>query len=230
VIRSVPRLTSGALNSLPDSAKSTATLFRTVVATEVVKREAGFELARVGVGNAIPYQGREVIVSPVGPKYALNSLSTIESMVLSEVQAETDRGRLVANTPTFAVLRTPATVLIEGRHQAVDLHYAFCVNSQSGAQKTLCWAVRAGSQAAPKEIIMIPPKADFDCKLDVAVTRRVGPVPLSWSFAMTTLPPGQATPLSEPLGRLIASVAAGKSPAAELERAFAALPVKLTRR
>jgi hypothetical protein len=141
-----------------------------------------------------------------------------------------DRGRLIARTPTFALLRSPAIVLIEGRHQPVDLHYAFCVNSDTGGLKTLCWAVIAGSQSPPKEIIAMTTKANFDCTLDVAVARKVGPLPITWSFAMTALPPGQATPVSEPLGRLISSVAAGQKPASELERALTAVNVRLSRK
>ncbi len=47
---------------------------------------------------------------------------------------------------------------------------------------------------------------------------------------MTSLPPGQASPVSEPLGRLITSVAAGQKPAVELERALGAITVRLSRK
>ncbi len=96
VIRSVPRLASGALETLPDSAKTTATLFRTMIATEVVRRDSGYALARIGLANAMPFEGREIVVSPKGPKPALDSLTTVQSLVLRELSSEMERGRLIA--------------------------------------------------------------------------------------------------------------------------------------
>jgi hypothetical protein len=230
VVRSAPRLASGAIDTLPDSAKTTATLFKTFIATDVVRRDSGYVLNRVGLANAIAFEGREIVISPKGPKAAIDSLTTIQSIVLRELNSEMERGRLIARTPTFALLRSPAIVLVGGRHQAVDLHYAFSVNPQTGAQKTLCWGVMAGSTSAPREIIAMPSKASFDCALDVAVSRRIGPLPLTWSFAMTSLPPGKAMAVSESLGRVIPIVAAGQKPAADLEWALGAIKVNLSRK
>ena len=66
VIRSRPKLASGELASLPESAQVTATLLRTVITVDVVGRGSAYRLARVGVGNAVPVGGREVVVTSDG--------------------------------------------------------------------------------------------------------------------------------------------------------------------
>jgi hypothetical protein len=230
VIRSVPRLVSGALDTLPDSAKTTATLFRTVILANVVSGKNGFELAKVGVGSAMPFERREVVVSSKGPATALSKLTTIESLVLNEVETEMKKGRLIARTPTFAVLKTPGTVLASGRHLDVDLCYAVCVNPASGALRTFCWAVPENSSKPPREIIAMPPKARFDCAVDVAVSRSIGPLSLSWTFAMIKLPPGQALPVSASLGREISGLAAGQTDPRELERTVTSQVEHISRR
>lgn len=217
VIRSVPRLASGQIATLPESAKNSATLFRTAILADVVKGRTGFVLRQVGVGNAVPYRGRDVVVTPEGPAEVRAALSTIERIVANAAFDEISRGRLAARTATFALLRTPARLTIDGAHQAIDLYYALLVDPATGALRTLCWATLPGATAPPRRVTALAPDLTFDCPLDVAVDGKVGPLNVSWSFAMTAPPPGRAVEVPPDAARLIESTAAGRGDPAALE-------------
>ncbi len=223
VIRSVPRLGSGDLSSLPGSARTTATLLRTVIAAEVVGRDGSFRLARIGVGNAVPVGDREFVTTSDGPEAVLDTLGVIERLVLRTADARLDEGSLIARTPTFALFRTPSVLLVNGRHEDVDLHYALLVDPDSGRLTALAWAVAAGSHAAPDEVAVLPPNLSWDLPLDVRVNRHVGPIPVAWSFAMPSLPPGRHRAVTEKVARAISGVARGATDPAILERSLRAL-------
>jgi hypothetical protein len=218
VVRSVPRLASGALATLPDSAKHSATLFHTAILADVARDRVGYALRRVGVGNAVPHRGREVVVTPEGPSEVRADLSTVERIVADAAFDELSRGRLAARTLTFALLRTPARLVIEGEHKAVDLYYAILVDPASGAVRALNWATLPGQPAPPPRLTELAPDLTFDCPLDVAVDGKIGPVNVSWSFAMAMLPPGRKVDVPADLSRLIESTASGRGDPVALER------------
>src|SRR5208337_4377719 len=68
VIKSLPRLSSGDLNTLPDTALRTTALFRTVILADVKslpQQPQRYVLRRIGVGLCAPdRQGRDVVVEP----------------------------------------------------------------------------------------------------------------------------------------------------------------------
>lgn len=224
VVRSIPRLASGALATLPDSAKTTATLFRTTILAEVARGRDGYALRRVGVGNAVPFGGREVVVTPEGPSEVRAALSTVERIVANAAFDELGRGRLVARTSTFALFRTPARLVIDGEHKAVDLYYAILADPDSGAVRTLNWATLPGKPAPPRRLTALPPDLAFDCPLDVAVDGKIGPLNVSWSFAMASLPPGRKVDVAPDLARSIESTASGRGDPGVLETGLRGLP------
>jgi hypothetical protein len=185
VIRSVPRLASGALDTLPGSARRSATLFRTVILADVVQGAHGYTLRRIGVGNAVPFGDREVVVTAEGPQAVRAALSTIERIVANAADAVLCRGRIVAATPTFALFRAPTHLVVDGTHRDIDMNYALLVDPASGELQTLFWA------GSPLQVTALDPDPTFDCALDVAVSTRVGPLAIAWSFAMAALPPGR---------------------------------------
>lgn len=207
VIRSVPRLASGALESLPEAAAEMATRFRTVIAAEVARSGPTFRLARVGIGNAIPLGGRDVVVTPHGPDEALASLGAVERLVLRAAEGKLNEARLIARTPTFALLRSPATRLVAGRHRASAFCYAFLVDPETGRLATLVWAMPDGVGGGPPEVIELPPDAALDAALDVVVDRHVGPIPITWSFAMRSLPEGRRIAVPDRAARLLVGAA-----------------------
>ncbi len=222
VIRSIPRLASGDLSTLPKSASTTATLFRTVLAVQVVRRDGLYELSRIGVGNAVPVGKQEIVVTRNGPEAALATLSFVDRMVLKEVEIELNRGRIVARTPTFALYRSPSYLAVGGKHVAVDLCYALLIDPTSGGLTTFTWAVPTGAHPPVSKIIELPQSATFDVALDVKVTKWLGPMPLAWSFAMSSLPPGRAVEVPSSAKRLVAEAGAGSDSTA-VERALQTL-------
>lgn len=223
IVRSQPRLASGDLESLPDSARATATLVRTTVLADVERRGGSYELERVGVGNAVPVGDRELVVTLDGPQEAWDQLGVVDRVVVRVAQGKLDEGRLIARTPTFALLRTPSVMTIGGKHEDVDLHYAMLVDPKTGGIATLSWATPVGSGAIPDRVVALPPDPIFDVALDVRTTRALGPVPLAWSFAMNALPPGQPIQVPNATARLIAGAGTDEVPPAALERALKAL-------
>jgi hypothetical protein len=223
VIRSVPRLASGKIATLPGSAKKSATLFRTVILADVARGDAGYWLRSVGVGNAIPFSGHEVVVTPDGPDDARETLSTIESLVCKKAFEELGRGRLVAATPTFALLRTPARLVVRGKHEEVDLYYGMLIDPQSGDLRTLNWATLPGHRKPPSQITLLPPDDAFDCGLDVTVTRTLGPWSVAWSFAMASLPPGRRIAVTAAASDVIKNQTGGDGDVVALEKAIRGL-------
>ncbi|MEW4568193.1 hypothetical protein AB1L88_10020 [Tautonia sp. JC769] len=198
VVRSVPRLVSGDLASLPDSAGATATRFRTVITAEVAPpepRRRPARLVRVGVGNAVPVGNRELVVTRHGPPEAFDSLGVVDRVVLIAAEAKLHRGRLIARSPTFALFQTPTVLVVEGKHREVNLHYALIVEPTTGALTTFCWPDPASDSGPIDAVLRLAPELSFDAGLDARVTRRIGPAPVSWSFAMTSPPPGDRIPL-----------------------------------
>ncbi|WP_169975801.1 hypothetical protein [Tautonia rosea] len=199
VVRSVPRMVSGDLAQLPDSASATATRFRTVITAEVEPpgpRKQSARLVRVGVGNAVPVGDQELVVTRLGPREALETLGVVDRVVLIAAESKLKRGRLIARSPTFALFRTPTVLVVEGRHREVELHYALLVDPDSGALTTLCWPQPDNDWSPPEAIIRLAPGLSFDAQLDARITRRIGPAPVSWSFAMNGPPPGNHILLS----------------------------------
>jgi hypothetical protein len=151
-------------------------------------------------------------------------LSTLEQIVLGAAESELAEARLTVRTSTFALLRTPATLVVAGKHHRVDLYYAFCVDRMTGNLRVAVWSMWPGGikQPPPPALIEVAPKTTFDCAVDVRAKRLLGAIPVSWSFAMRSLPPGRSIPVSAPLGEKIVAVAMrpAEVDAEQLERMF----------
>ncbi len=230
VIRSVPRLASGKIETLPDTGKGAATLFRTTILANVAGGPGGCRLQAVGIGNAVPFGGRELVVTPGGPAEVRASLSIVARIVADAAYDEIARGRLVASTSTFALLRTPARLVMQGRHEAIDLYYGILVEPDSGAVRTLSWATLPGQPRPPRRITLLPTDATFDCGLDVAVSGKAGPWNVSWSFAMASPPPGRPIDVAPDAARLVESAADGTGDPLALEVALRGMIASATGR
>jgi hypothetical protein len=214
VMKSVPRLASGDRDTLPSGADKTATLFRTAVLADV--QELGldrqFILSRVGLAICVP--GRDgskddVVVSSDKLQSLSIKLSTVEQIILDIAESELAEARLIARTSTFALLRTPAMMVVQGKHCKVDLYYAFCVEPTTGRLRVGVWSMWPQSvtkQPPPPEVHSLSPQMTFDCEVDVHAKRVLGTIPYSWSFAMRKLPPGQRIKVNKPLGEKIVAV------------------------
>lgn len=209
VVKSVPRLASGDLASLPGAAKGTATLFRTVVLADVGRSTnptLGYVLKRVGVGMALPIQERDTVVTSATLGTLGVRLSSMSKLVLHRAEAELARGGLVASSPTFALYSTPAELIVGGIHREVWLRYALWVDPATGTLHAGVWAIASDpNEPIPvRSWVELRPPLVFDCPLDVDASRILGAIPTSWSFAMTALPPGRARSMPASLQPLAA--------------------------
>jgi hypothetical protein len=217
VIKSIPELRSGDLDTLPEMASKTATMFHTVMLADVqpLGLDRQFILSRVGLGICVPARDGtkdDVVVSSDRLEALSIKLSTVEQMVLEAAETELNEARIIAFTSTFALLRSPAMLVVQGKHQKVDLYYAFCVDPTTGRLRVGAWSMWPGTvtkQPPPPSLIEVAPKTIYQCAVDVKARRVLGVVPFSWTFAMQKLPPGQALPIkgNKPLGEKIVAVA-----------------------
>jgi hypothetical protein len=227
VMKSVPRLASGDLETLPSSAWKTATLFRTAILVDVqpVGLDKEYLLARVGIGICVPARDgpdEDIVVSSDRLQSLSIHLSTVEQIVLEVAESDLAEARIIVRTSTFALLRTPAVQVVAGKHRKVDLYYAFCVDRSTGRLRVGVWSMWPGGvdQPPPPALIELQPKTRFDCAVDVRARRLLGTIPVSWSFAIRSLPPGRSVGVSASLGRQLVEAARrpGEVDAEELER------------
>jgi hypothetical protein len=231
VVKSIPRLASGEKDSLPSGSAKTAAYFRTVLVANVKPvdvDERDFELTQIGVGICVPRKGEEqdVVVSADRLEALGLHLSWVEKKVLDACESEMAEGRIIAQTPSFALFRSPVTVVVTGNeHRKVNLNYAFCVERGTGKLEVGVWtsALEAEQSRAPGRVRRLSPEPIFDCTMDVRTKKVLGvTVPLTWSFAMSKLPAGQDLRVPPALGELIATTARRpqESDSEELERAL----------
>ena len=215
VIKSIPRLASGDLGSLPAGSKKTATLFRSVMLANVKPvdiNEKDFELTQIGVGICIPDpqdEDQDIVVSAdMLDALGLRHLTTVQRMVLDAAEHEMAEGRIIARTATFALFRSPVTMLDprpQAETQQSKHHYA--ILRQPHDRETRCGRLeheaRVRAPQPPSTMVKLAATLVFTCKLDVRAKRILGTVPYSWSFAMQDLPPGRKLAMPPALGTLI---------------------------
>ena len=230
VFKSMPRLVSGDRGTLPAGSSKTATMFHSVLLANVKPtdmNEKDFELAQVGLGICVPNpqnDAEDIVVSAQHLEaLGLTHLTMVQRMVLDAAEAEMAEGRIIARTATFALFRSPVTMVdAAGKHLKVNLYYAFCVERTTGKLNVAVWAMRLHpeSQQPPATIVKLAADLTFWCELDVHAKRILGTVPYSWSFAMKTLPPGKKMRVPPALGKQIVETSRhpAESDPDELER------------
>jgi hypothetical protein len=213
VVKSMPRLASGDKDSLPKDAAKTAAYFRTVILANVKPvdvDEKEFELTQVGIGICVPRKGqnKDVVVAADRLEALGLHLSWVQKMTLDAMEAGMAKGRIIAATPTFALFRSPATVVAAGNeHREVNLNYAFCIDRGTGKLLVGLWtsALEAHESRSPQTMVRLNSNPVFDCKMDVQTKKLFGvTVPGTWSFAMSELPAGKRVAVPRDLGEMIA--------------------------
>ena len=208
VVKSIPRLGSGDLETLPAFAASTAALFRTVILAEVgidANAKDQHVLKRIGLGLAVPEKGIDVIVSSASTRdsQASSNLGFVERRVLVAAESELRKARLLASSPTLAVLTAPSTLKSPRGHEKIVLIYALRIDRKSGELRTVLWSISddRSRTTPPVRLTLLPKKLAYTCTIDVAAERLLNTVPVNWSFAMSALPPGRQIPFPEALER-----------------------------
>lgn len=196
VVKSLPRLESGDLDTLPKFAKQQATRFRTVI---LLEHRGGntpgeeFRFRRVGMGLCLPLEGGDVTMA-TGSSLAREVLGLIDRQVLDQAEQVLRQARLVVAQPRFCLLQAPSIQRIGKAHVAVKVHYAFVLDPASGAISSLVWSLPTDptEKRVPLSLRVLRGNLVYPCGIDVEAHRLLGSVPVSWSFAMNDLPPGEA--------------------------------------
>lgn len=202
IIKTDLELASGDLGTLPAFARVTATRFRTLVAADVRPgASGGYALGRVGVGLAMAHRGRDIVVASKSVDDLGLNLSMLDKLVLARAEAALERGRLSARTPSFALYDASVELTDGDEHRSIYLRYGILVDPETGSLRTVVWPVAEDPEKrrAPEEMILIPPSLLFRCGIHVKAQRALGQVPVSWFFAMTGLPPGEAVRMPDEL-------------------------------
>ncbi|MFO0908892.1 MAG: hypothetical protein U0794_11125 [Isosphaeraceae bacterium] len=199
VIKSIPRLETGEIDTLPSMALNTATLFRTVILADIrqVRVHANarptYQLQRLGLGLCTPFKGADVVVTATDATPARDALGFLERQVLDRAEEELLKGRLIASTATLALYAAPGHQRIDGEQVKIWIVYAFLIDPDRGTLTTVVWSIpeQGKARSEPSALHVLAPNLIWQCGLDVAAQRLLGTVPLSWNFAMCALPPGR---------------------------------------
>ena len=144
-IKSIPKLATGDLDTVSSQAFETARRIRPVVVADIRRSEAEFGssyyLARVGVGICAPGQDgvSDRVISPTSVEGTRGSWTAKQRVILAAMAYEVSRTHLDAATPTFALLRSPNTFLIEGSHRKVESCQALLVDPRTGKLRVIVW-------------------------------------------------------------------------------------------
>lgn len=196
IVKSMPRLASGELDSLPSVAQNTATLFHATLLADV-RPSAGagspFVLSRLGIGLCTPVNGTDTVISSTALKHLRVPLTFVGRKVLAGAEQEMMRGRVKARTPTFVLYSAPSVKKARTGHEAILLRYALLVDPRTGALQTVLWSQPRESKVrtAPDRLFLLNPSLVHDAALDVLAERVLNAVPVNWSFALVSLPPGK---------------------------------------
>jgi len=214
VVKSKPRIGDDQLAEVPSTMAHVASLLFTVVLARVQQVDADgprFQLAEVAVGVGATVDGQDVVLSSATQKALGADFGFVDRAVLSGSEAQQERGRCVARSPTMALLDAPTFLLHDGEHHAVVVRYAVLVDGATGRLDTLVWALRQ-----PRDRHAVPlgpaewlaPNMVEDCILHVDADRFILGIPLTKkAVAMSRLPKGTRTvEPPEGLQRLAATV------------------------
>ncbi len=223
-MKSVPVLTTGDLDTVAPQSFHTARRIRPLIVAEVRRSllAAGptFHLVRVGLGLCAPSTDGlgDRVISPTSLEGTQGPWNAKERIILAAMAFEVSRSTITAATPTFALVRSPNTFLVDGSHRSAETAYALLVDPLVGSLRVLVW--RDGARAANSEVeqtearLLATPV--FECPLDVHASRVLG-TPIAWSFAIRQLPPGRELTFPRDLTAAVRSGSHGSTDAATLE-------------
>jgi hypothetical protein len=199
VLKARSRLTSGAVNSLPDFAKSLAELLFTAIVARVTPRdEAGsrqFRLDSVAVGLGIRVRGQDTIISRDTLKALDVSLSVPQTMVLSQAEKRLDGMRRLVASGTMTVIDAPTVMLLDGRNQDIILRYCFLVHPADGRLASLVWPMQWDTAGRDSPIVgkavLMRGNLVATTALHVDPQQITAGIPWRRAFGATGLPPGE---------------------------------------
>jgi hypothetical protein len=188
VIKSLPRLATGDLDTVSSQAFETAGRVRLVIVADVQSATTGAVrsyLHRVGVGLCAPAANGlgDVVVTPTSVEGSKGPWTTKQRLVLAATSLDLARVSLGASTSNLALIRVPVTFLVSGSHRKVSVCYAVLADSETGAVRTFAWMHDPDARTEPAQPtrLRLLSAPVFDCPIDIQARRLLGTIPVTWT-------------------------------------------------
>jgi hypothetical protein len=199
VAKSWPRLPDDQKRLVNEMTARLAVMFFTAITADVAAEDVQgvrqFRLARLGFGTGTRVRGQDMIVTPATETQLGADLGFFGRRVLAEVAQRQQEMRLVAHSPTAALIDTVLFMPRGPVHRKVILRYAFLVDPQTGRLDTLVWRIdldaRGAYEGAVGAIEWLPPGLMVDAVMQVDAREFHLGVPSERAFAVVNLPSGQ---------------------------------------
>jgi hypothetical protein len=202
----LPRLASGAIDSLPDYAKGYASMFKMVILANVVQQAKGNEtvylLDKVGVGFAMDIEGKMTIVTKDTANQLGANLGMIDRGVLGGNEDCLVDVIQVARTDRFIAFDAESNMLMGDKHEQRLLRHMIWATPTSGKIGFLIWQLRdtGGDQYAidSDSMQLLPEGFTEDRKIHVSEGNFLSSkIPTPDRFALESVPQGMAVPFSD---------------------------------
>lgn len=200
LLLAVPRIARGDTEAVAQAVRErvsrfTLVLLATVRQTGGPAGQARHELAGLGVGYAVPVDGRLTVVAADDLRGAAG-IDFIGQLILAENGRNLAGLTCVGSSDTVQVFDAEAILFREGAHRDYFLRHFIWVEPASGRCSTCIWLLSrnaAGSLAVVEEPIRwIRPGTREDRVIHVDASRFLLGVPTRRAFALIDMPPGQA--------------------------------------
>lgn len=204
----LPRLASGAIDSLPSYAQQYASKFKFTVLANVTSRDDGsgksFYLDKVGIGFSMEIGKDLVVVSKETANDFGANLGMIDRTVLGGNEECLDDIIQVARTNRLIVYDAEATMLIGEKHEKRIIRHLLWVSPRTGQLGSLVWQLKAQGSGDylldSPDMQLLPMGYKEDRRIHVSEGGMFSSVaPSPDQFAMVSLPPGKPVPFNTKL-------------------------------
>lgn len=207
----LPRLASGAVDSLPDYAKRYAGMFNMTILANVVERnESGrtaYLLDKVGVGFAMEIAGKMTVVTSDTANQLGANLGMIDRGVLSGNEDCLEDVTQVARTDRLVVFDAKAHMLIGEKHEQRILRHMIWASPVSGKLGFLVWQLKDTDNGHytidSAEMQFLPSAFREDRRIHVSAGNFLSSkIPTPDRFALERIPQGTSVPFSDRMKRV----------------------------
>lgn len=207
IIKSVPKVTSGDLDKVPESTVKLASQFFNAILVKTSGHHSAsgkrrFELRGLAIGLGTSVDGKDTILSYSDPSYKQlgAGLGFIAGKVLSKSEEYLSETVVVTYSSTMAIFDSPCNWVRSGKHVPAVVRYACMVDPRDGRIFTLAWLLDktdSGYRLAEPSMVLLPPNLVADCPMHVDASKFFLGIPAADAFAVTRLPPGTRLPMPE---------------------------------
>jgi hypothetical protein len=146
IIKSLARMESGDIDQVPETVRELSGKFFVAILARVVADAGstgshGYRLDEVAVNLGTRIKSKDTIITPETQAKLGANLGFLERIALDRGGERLKNVRVVARTPTMAVIDGPAMMVREHKHRPVIIRYAILVNPTTGRLDPLLWAI-----------------------------------------------------------------------------------------